>query len=184
MEEPSSPADDGSMNEAEEDPDDDIGEFQALDCPINHDASPIEEQDNPSSEVDERRQLESMCDESTENPAASTTQPTRRSSRTNLGNHLRDLLQLEKMPIGGRNGMSIGGRNGNNRTRKEDSIQTRVHGVTPARDRGSCLPLDCINEAIIYSYMGNDKRICEEEKELFAALNLRVKRGIYSYLDA
>ena len=69
MEEPSSPADDGSMNEAEEDPDDDIGEFQALDCPINHDASPIEEQDNPSSEVNERRQLESMCDESVENPA-------------------------------------------------------------------------------------------------------------------
>ena len=70
MEEPSSPADDGSTNEAEEDPaDDDIGEFQALDCPINHDASPIEEQDNPSSEVNERRQLESMCDESVENPA-------------------------------------------------------------------------------------------------------------------
>lgn len=70
MEEPSSPADDGSTNEAEEDPaDDDSGEFQALDCPINHDASPTEEQDNPSSEVNERRQLESMCDESVENPA-------------------------------------------------------------------------------------------------------------------
>ena len=182
MEEPSSPADDGSTNEAEEDPDDDdIGEFQALDCPINHDASPIEEQDNPSSEVNERRQLESMCDESVENPA-----PVQHSQQEEVVVLILettcDLLQLEKMPIG-RNGMSFGGRNGNNRTRKEDSIQTRVHGVTPARDRGSCLPLDCINEAIIYSYMVNDKRICEEEKELYASLNLRVKRGIYSYLD-